>query len=166
MNACCIYLCFCIFENVCDQLQMESSLVPCKKRSGVCPKANVTACETVSLNFFPDELILEIMSHFEAEELSLTLAQVCKRWNNLARNVTLWKTLHYEFSLYPDICRVKEVRYTALLGLRLISLRILPTQFFIIHNLKEYFRNCVSFHPEVKQVARGLHSLTPSFCCR
>ena len=33
----------------------------------------------VSLNLLPEELILIIMSHFEAEELSLTIAQVCKR---------------------------------------------------------------------------------------
>ena len=109
---------------------MASALVPCKKRRGVCPKANIMASETVSLNFFPDELILEIMSHFEAEELSLTIAQVCKRRNILARNVALWKTLRYECHLHSDIYRVKKVRWPALLGLELISLRILPNQVF------------------------------------
>jgi hypothetical protein len=73
------------------------------------------ASETMSLNDLPDELLLKVLSHFGAEELSLIIAKVCKRWNILARDVTLWKTLSYKCDGSSHISHIKEVRCTTLL---------------------------------------------------
>jgi len=77
----------------------------------------VIANELRSLNDFPDEILLKILSHFGPEDLCL-IAKVCERWNALAKDVLLWKTLSYNCDRFADIHRVAEVRCTTLLGFR------------------------------------------------
>ena len=74
------------------------------------------ASETMSLNDLPDEVLLKILSHFGLEDLCLIIAKVCERWNILAKDVVLWRTLSYECDSSTDISRIAEVRCTALLG--------------------------------------------------
>jgi hypothetical protein len=76
------------------------------------------ACETVSLNDLPDELLLQIFSHFGAEELSLIIPNVCRRWNILAEGTLLWKKISYHCDDSSDYSRIHEVRSTTLLGFR------------------------------------------------
>jgi len=33
-----------------------------------------------------------------------------------------------------------------------------------VQNLKDHFKNWTSFHPELRQVSRDLHCVTPSGC--
>jgi hypothetical protein len=84
----------------------------------VCSEPSVIASEPRSLNDLPDEMLLKILSHFGPEELCLNIAKVCKRWNVLAKDVVLWKTLSYNCDGSSDISRITEVRCTALLGFR------------------------------------------------
>jgi hypothetical protein len=46
------------------------------------------------------------------------IAKVCERWNVLAKNKILWKTVSYSCDDSSDISRIAQVRYTALLGLK------------------------------------------------
>jgi hypothetical protein len=78
----------------------------------------VIANELRSLNDFPDEILLKILSHFEPEDLCHIIAKVCERWNALAKDVLLWKTLSYNCDHSSDIRRVAEVRCTTLSGFR------------------------------------------------
>ena len=84
----------------------------------MCSKPSVIDCEPRSLNDLPDEILLKILSHFGPEELCLTIAKVCEKWNVLAKDVALWKKLSYECDSSSDISRITEVRCTALLGFR------------------------------------------------
>jgi len=79
---------------------------------------SVIASEQRSLNDFPDEILLKILSYFGPEELGLIIAKVCERWNALAKDMLLWKTLSYNCDRSSDISRVAEVRCTTLLGFR------------------------------------------------
>jgi hypothetical protein len=74
------------------------------------------ASEPMSLNDFPDEILLKILSHFGPEDLCLTISKVCDRWNILAKDAVLWKNLSYICDDNSDIRRIAEVRCTALLG--------------------------------------------------
>ena len=76
----------------------------------------IMTSETMSLNDLPDEVLLQIFSHFGPEDLCLIIAEVCERWNSLAKDVVLWRTLSYECKRGTDISRIAEVRCTALLG--------------------------------------------------
>jgi hypothetical protein len=102
------------FEPVCDQLQMASELSNWRRKD-VFSDPSVTASELRSLNEFPDEILLKILSHFGPEDLCLIIAKVCKRWNALAKDVLLWKTLSYTCDRSSDISRVFDVRCTKLL---------------------------------------------------
>ena len=82
----------------------------------MCSEPSVMANVRTSLNDLPDEILLKILSHFGAEDLCLIIAKVCKRWNVLAKDKILWKTLSYSCSLSSDIRRIAEVRCTACLG--------------------------------------------------
>ena len=73
-------------------------------------KPSLIACETMSLNDLPDEILLIIFSHFEPEDLCLIIAKVCDRWNALANDVVLWKTLSYTCDSSSDISRIVQVR--------------------------------------------------------
>jgi hypothetical protein len=63
--------------------------------SGSVSKSSLVTSKLKSVNDFPDEILLKILSHFGPEELCLIIAKVCERWNALARDVTLWKSLSY-----------------------------------------------------------------------
>ena len=118
INAWCIYLCFIISETVYDQVQMASASLSYKRRKDVCSKTSVIACEPRSLNDLPDEILLQILSHLGPEDLCLIIAKVCKKWNVLARDEILWKTLSYSCDCSSDISRIAEVRYNTLLWFR------------------------------------------------
>jgi len=103
----------------------------------VCSEPSVMASESMSINDVPDEILLKIFSYFEPEELWFIITKVCKRWDVLAKDVVLWRTLSYicrgnydahscVIHLSPDISNIAEVICTALLGFRLTSLRIFP----------------------------------------
>jgi hypothetical protein len=78
---------------------MTTALLPLveEKRStcGAVSKLSQVTSEFRSLNDFPDEILLKILSHFGPEDLCLIIAKVCERWNALARDLTLWKSLSY-----------------------------------------------------------------------
>ena len=84
----------------------------------MCSETSVFVCEPKSLNDLPDEILLKILSYFEPEDLCLNIAKVCQRWNILAEDVVLWKSLSYEFDESTDISDIEEVRCTILLGFR------------------------------------------------
>jgi hypothetical protein len=116
INVSCVYLGFNIFESICDQVHMASALILYKRRKDLFCEPSVIASEPRSLNDLPDEILLKILSHFGPEDLCLDIAKVCKRWNALAYDVALWKTLSYKCDLSSDISRIAEVRCTILLG--------------------------------------------------
>jgi len=95
---------------------MGSTLLSFCRRKEECSEQSVMASEPTSLNDLPDEILLKILSHFGPEDLCCTIAKVCERWNILAKDKTLWKTLSYSCDYYSDISRIAEVRCTALLG--------------------------------------------------
>jgi hypothetical protein len=97
---------------------MASALLPYWRKKEVFSEPSVITSEPRSLNDFPDELLLKILSHFGPEDLCHIIAKVCGRWNALAKDVLLWKTLSYKCDRSSDISRVGEVRCTTLLGFR------------------------------------------------
>ena len=84
----------------------------------MCSEPSVIASEPTSLNDLPDEVLLKILSHFGPEDLCLIIGKVCERWNVLAKDVVLWKTLSYSCDDLTDISNIEEVRCTTLLGFR------------------------------------------------
>jgi len=70
----------------------------------------------MSLNDLPQEILLKIFSHFGPEDLCLSIAKVCEKWNVLAKDTVLWKTLSYTCDRSSDINRIAEVSCTAFLG--------------------------------------------------
>ena len=140
-NSRCIYLCLNIFDPVYDQVQMGSALVSCWRGKDGFSEPSVTACEPRSLNDLPDEILLKIFSYFKPEKLWFIITKVCQRWNVLAKDVVLWRTLSYicrgnynprscVIHLSPDSSNIAEVSCTALLVFRLTSLRIFPIYCF------------------------------------
>lgn len=115
VNAWCIYFGTKTFEAVCDELQMASALLSTLDEKGPVSKSCVITSELRSLNDFPDEILLKILSHFGPEDLCLIIAKVCERWNALAKDVTLWKTLCYECDRFSDFSRVSQVRHNIFL---------------------------------------------------
>jgi hypothetical protein len=97
---------------------MESALLSQQSRVDVISKPNVMADEPRSINNFPNEIMLKILSHFGPEDLCLTIPEVCERWKSLAKDVTLWKTLCYRCDGTSDISHVVQVRCATLLGFR------------------------------------------------
>ena len=151
INTCCIYLCFIIFESVYDQVQTTSALLSYWRREDLCSESSVMASEPTSLNDLPDEIVLKIMSHFGPQDLCLIIAKVCERWNILAKDVELWKTLSYFCDDYTDTSRIAEVRCTALLGFSIKQLtNFAPSSVLKVQKLKAHFRIWTSFHPEVR----------------
>ena len=78
----------------------------------------VIANQPRSLNDFPDEILLQILSHIGPEDLCLKIAKVCERWNYFAKDVVLWKTLSYECDVSSDISRIEKIKCIALLEFR------------------------------------------------
>jgi hypothetical protein len=104
------------------------------------------AGEPRSINDFVDEIMLKILSYIGPEDLCFIIAKVCERWNGLAKDVTLWKTLSYSCDPTSDISCVVQVRCATLLGFRtnLLS-NLAPSSVLKEQNLEQYFRNCTSF---------------------
>jgi hypothetical protein len=97
---------------------MGSTLVSCLRRKDVCSEPPVMTSESMPINDLPEEILLNILSHFGREDLCLIIARVCEKWNALAEDMILWKKLSYDCDRYSDISNIKEVRCTALLGFR------------------------------------------------
>ena len=68
-----------------------------------------------SLSDFPNEILLHILSHFGPEGLLLIITKVCERWNSLAKDAMLWKTLSYNCER-SGFSRVAQVRCPTVLG--------------------------------------------------
>jgi hypothetical protein len=113
-----MYLCFNVFEPVYDQVQMASALFSYKRRKYVCSEPSIMAGKPMSINDLPDEILLKVLSYVGPEDLCLNIAKVCKKWNILAKDIILWKTLSYDCDGSSDISRIAEVRCTAWLGFR------------------------------------------------
>jgi len=115
----------------------------------VCSEPLAIACEPRSINVLPDEIILEILSYIEPEDLCLIIAKVCERWNVLAKDIALWKTLSYYCNSCHKINHIKEVRCTALVRFRTNWLKNFALSSGLkLQNRKEHFRNWTSYHPE------------------
>jgi len=141
---------------------MASELHPLSMRNDMCSEPSAMASKPTSINDLPDEMLLNILSYFVPQELCLTIAKVCRRWNALANDVVLWKTLSCNWGLSSNISHIKEVRCTILLRCRTNSLmNFTPSSDLNAPNLKENFRNLSSFHPQLRQVSRGLYCVTP-----
>ena len=97
---------------------MASALLAYKRREDVCSEPSVMASEPMSLNDVPDEILMKILSYIGPEDLTLIIDKVCKRWESLAKDVALWKTLSYKCVMSSNISRVKEVICPALLVFR------------------------------------------------
>jgi len=82
----------------------------------VCSKPFIMAGKPTSINDLPDEILLKILSYVGPEDVYFNIAKVCKKWNTLAEDVVLWKTLSYNCDGSSDISHIAEVRYTAWLG--------------------------------------------------
>jgi len=90
---------------------MASTSLSYKRRKNVCSETSVIACEPRSPNDLPNEILLKILSHFGPEDLCLIIAKVCERWNVLAKDMILWKTLSYNCDRSSDINHIAEVRF-------------------------------------------------------
>jgi hypothetical protein len=99
-------------------VQTVSGLLPYWRRKDVFSEPSVMASEPMILNDLPDEILLKILSHLEPEDLCLNIAKVCERWNVLAKDKILWKTISYRCDNSSGISLIAQVRCTALLGLR------------------------------------------------
>jgi len=84
----------------------------------VCSETPIMASKPTSIDDLPDEILLKVLSYVGPEDLCLNFAKVCKKWNVLAKDVMLWKTLSYDCDGSFDISRIAEVRCTTLLGFR------------------------------------------------
>jgi len=98
------------------------------------------ASEQRSLNDLPDEILLKILSHFGPEDLCLNIAKVCEKWNILAKDVVLWKTLSYDCDLLLISAVLLRLDVLNCLGLGLILLQILPCIVRKVQNLKRAFQ--------------------------
>jgi hypothetical protein len=87
-------------------------------REEVFCEPSMMATEPRSINDLPDEMVLNIISYCEPEDVYCNIAKVSKKWNVLAKDVILWKTLSYECDFFSDFSRISEVRCSTLLGFR------------------------------------------------
>jgi len=98
------------------------------------------ASEPTSLNDLPDEILLKILSRFGPEDLCFNIAKVCKKWNVLAKDVTIWKKHSYECNHSSHINRIAQVRFTTVLGFRTTYLtNFAASSVLKIQNIKEHF---------------------------
>jgi hypothetical protein len=102
-----------------------------------------------SINDLPDEMLLKILSHFESEDLCLKIAKVCERWNNLTKDVALWRNLSYSCEYNSNFSDIAEVRCTRLLRSRNnYIMNFAPSGVLKVQNLKAHFRNRTSFRTD------------------
>jgi hypothetical protein len=99
-------------------VQIASALLSNRRVEEMYFEPSAVASKPRSINDLPDETLLKILSHFEPEELIFPIARVCKRWNHLSRDVTIWKEKCYSCDQDSDVVHVVQVRYAALLGFR------------------------------------------------
>ena len=85
-------------------------------------ETSVFSSQPRSINELPSEILLNVLSNFEPEDLCFVIAKVCSRWNELAKDFVLWKKLIYSCEKNSEFSRVKEVRCIKLLGFRTYSL--------------------------------------------
>jgi hypothetical protein len=98
------------------------------------------ASESRSLNDLPDEILLQILSHFGPDDLCRIIAKVCERWNVLAKDVVLWRKLSYSCDDMTDINDIEEVRCTALLVFSTNWLKnFAKSSVLNVRNLKKHF---------------------------
>ena len=84
----------------------------------MCSEPSIMAGKPMSINDLPDEILLEVLSYVGPEDVYLNIAKVCGKWNVLAKDLVLWKTLSYYCDICSDFSRIAKVRYTILLGFR------------------------------------------------
>jgi hypothetical protein len=101
---------------------MGSALVSCWRRKN--------AIGAKSLNDLPDEILLKIFSDFGPYEICVIFPKVCKRWNALAKHLSLWKTFSYLWIFSPDSRSNAEVRCITLLAFRTHILMNFPNIVF------------------------------------
>jgi hypothetical protein len=129
---------------------MASALLSYKRGKDVCSETSVMASKPTSVSDLPDEVLMKILSYVGPEDLCLNIAKVCEKWNVLAKDVVLWKTLSYKCDRSSDISRIAEVRCTTLLVFSTNYLtNFAPSSVLKVQNLKEHFINWTSSHPEV-----------------
>jgi hypothetical protein len=97
---------------------MAAALLPYWRKQDACSETSVMTSKPTSINDLPDEILLEIVSYLELEDLCFGIAEVCKRWKNLVKDRTLWKTLSYYCDSSSDMSHITKVRCTVLLGFR------------------------------------------------
>ena len=84
----------------------------------MCSETSVSASKPTSINDLPDEILLKILLYVGPEDLCLDIAEVCEKWNILAKDMVLWKTLSYYCDPTTDFRDIAKVRCTAFLGFR------------------------------------------------
>jgi hypothetical protein len=129
-------------------VQAASASTSYKRRKNTISESSITDSEPRSINDLPDEMLLKILSHFGPEDLCLKIAKVCERWNNLSKDVALWRNLSYSCE-DSDISEIAEVRCTTLLRCRTNYLtNFVPSGVLKVQNLKEHFKTCTFSHPD------------------
>jgi len=143
---------------------MASALRSFKRRKDVGSEPSLIASQPRSLNDLPEEILLKILSYFGPEYVYVIIAEVCQRWNDLANDVTLWRTLSYHCDHYSDISCIAEISYTSLLGFRTNWLtNFVPSSVLNVQNLKKISEiGPFSILIELRQFSRVLHCVTPS----
>jgi hypothetical protein len=99
-------------------VQIASALFSYERRKDVCSETSVSASKPTSINDLPDEILLKILSYVGPEDLCLDIAEVCEKWNILAKDMVLRKTLSFYCDPTTDFCDIAKVRCTAFLGFR------------------------------------------------
>ncbi|XP_063217104.1 F-box/LRR-repeat protein 2-like isoform X6 [Bacillus rossius redtenbacheri] len=67
----------------------------------------------VSLNDFPDEVLVEILRHLPAEELAGAARRVCRRWGALCRDRTVWEGKSFACDRLTERSVILDVLETA-----------------------------------------------------
>jgi hypothetical protein len=68
---------------------MASAMLSMQRRVDAISETTITAREPMSINQFPEEILLKILSYCKPEDLCHTIPKVCERWNTLSKDVTL-----------------------------------------------------------------------------
>jgi hypothetical protein len=103
-------------------VQLASALLSKRRRGEDYFEPPAIASKPRSINDLPDEILLQILSHFGPEDLSLIIDNVCERWSILLKDKMIWKKMCYICDQYSDISHIAKVRCTACWDSRAISL--------------------------------------------
>jgi hypothetical protein len=107
--------CYKVFKPVYDHVQMTSAMLSKQRRVDAISEPTITAGEPMSINRFSDEILLKVLSYCGPEVLGLIIPEVCRRWNALSKDVTLWKALSYSCDGTAEMSCVEQVRCAKLL---------------------------------------------------